>query len=378
MDFKWSSDQTEFRARVRAFLARELPKDWENVAPHGPASQGVTEFSLQFCQKLARDGLLVPHWPVEYGGQGGGAWQHFIVGEEMWAAGEPRGGQYMNVNWIGPTLIRFGTEEHKARYLPPMVQGRELWCQGFSEPGAGSDLASLRTRAVAVAGGYRISGQKIWTSYAALAQTCFLLARTGVDRKGGLAIYLLPMDSPGITVREIPSLVGRGDIHEVFLDDVFVPTSARLGEEGQAWSIITYALANERIGIPRYALAHRILERAVRHLQGSGLFQASEIHRRAGQALAACRAAQLLSYQVIDRRARGLPPNSESSIGRFAVTAAERAVAEFVTEFWPEALCGEDMLALAHHQRAITASIAAGAAEIQLDLIARQFLELPR
>jgi len=378
MDFSWSAQQSEFRQRVRDFLARELPADWEQVAEHGPASSGLTEFSMQFCQKLAREGLLVPHWPAAHGGQDGDAWQHFIVGEEMWAAGEPRGGQYMNVNWIGPTLIRFGSEEQKARYVPPMAAGRVLWCQGFSEPGAGSDLASLRTSAKRTDAGYRINGQKIWTSYAGLATTCFLLARTSEERKGGLAIFLLPMDSAGITVREIPSLVGRGDIHEMFFDDVLVPASARLGEEGQAWQIITYALANERIGIPRYALAEKILDRTVRHLQRTGAYGRAEVRQRAAQALAACRAARYLSYRVIDQRARGLPPSSNSSVGRIAVIAAERAVADFVAEFHFAAVCGADPLSLAHHQRAITAGIAAGAAEIQLNLIASQYLNLPR
>jgi len=378
MDFSWSPQQSDFRQRVRAFLARELPSDWEHLAEHGPASAGLTEFSMKFCQKLAREGLLVPHWPAVYGGHDGGSWQHFIVGEEMWAAGEPRGGQYMNVNWIGPTLIQFGSEEQKARYVPPMAEGRELWCQGFSEPGAGSDLAGLRTRATPAEGGYRVNGQKIWTSYAGLATTCFLLARTNDDRKGGLAIFILPMDSKGITVREIPSLVGRGDIHEVFFDDVFVPSCARLGEEGQAWKIITYALANERIGIPRYALAEKILHRTIRHLQQTGDYSRSEVRQRAAQALSMCRAAQLLSYRVIDQRARGLSPTADSSVGRVAVVAAERAVADFVAEFHLPALCGEDPLSLAHHQRAITSGIGAGAAEIQLNLVATQFLSLPR
>jgi alkylation response protein AidB-like acyl-CoA dehydrogenase len=378
MDFDWSPEQSAFRARVRDFIARELPADWEHVAEHGPASSGITDFSMEFCQKLAKEGMLVPHWPSAYGGQDGGAWQHFIVGEEMWEAGEPRGGQYMNVNWIGPTLMMFGSPEQQERYIPPMAEGRVLWCQGFSEPGAGSDLASLRTRATPVEGGYRINGQKIWTSYAGLATTCFLLARTSDDRKGGLAIFLMPMDTPGITVREIPSLVGRGDIHEVFLDDVFVPTSARLGEEGQAWPIITYALANERIGIPRYALAEKILTRSVEHLKSTGDYDRAEIRQRAGQALAACRAARALSYRVIDQRDRGLPPTADSSVGRIAVINAERLVAEFVSEFHFEAVTGADPLTLAHHQRAITASVAAGAAEIQLNLIATQFLKLPR
>ena len=378
MNFEWNEEQVAFRQRVRDFLKRTLPPDWDRVAHDGPASKEITAFSYSFCQELAREGLLVPHWPVEHGGGGGDAWQHFIVGEEMWAAGEPRGGQYMNVNWIGPSLIQYATEEQKRRYIPPMVQGRALWCQGFSEPGAGSDLASLRTGAEPISGGYIINGQKIWTSYAGLAETCFLLARTGKERKGGLAIFLVPMDSKGITVREIPALVGRGDIHEVFFDDVIVPDEARLGEEGQAWSIITYALANERIGIPRYGLGERVLDRAIDRLRLTGGYRRADIRQKAARALASCRAARLLSYRVIDQRARGLPPTSDSSVARLAVVAAERAVTEFILEHVPQAMCGDDPVLEAHHQRAITASIAAGAAEIQLNLIAGQFLNLPR
>ena len=188
----------------------------------------------------------------------------------MWIAGEPRGGQYMNVNWIGPTLIRYGSEAQQARYLPPIAEGRALWCQGFSEPGSGSDLASLRTRAVRDGDDYVVNGQKIWTSYAGLADTCFLLARTSDDRKAGISILLVPMDTPGITVRQIPSLIGEGDIHEVFFDDLRVPPSARLGEEGQAWEIVAYSLRNERLGIPRYAFARAALDRAVACSEGSG------------------------------------------------------------------------------------------------------------
>lgn len=378
MDFEWSEEQVAFRQRVRDFLVRTLPPDWDCVAHDGPASKELTAFSYEFCQQLANEGLLVPHWPVEFGGGGGDTWQHFIVGEEMWMAGEPRGGQYMNVNWIGSALIHFASDQQKRTYIPPMAEGRALWCQGFSEPGAGSDLAALRTTATPCEGGYRVNGQKIWTSYAGLAETCFLLARTSQGRKDGLAIFLVPMKSEGITVREIPSLVGRGDIHEVFFDEVFVPTDARLGEEGQAWNIITYALANERIGIPRYALGERVLNRAIEFLCTSGDYRRADVRHKAARALAACRAARLLSYRVIDQRARGMMPTPDSSIGRLAVVYAERAVTEFIIECVPEALCGIDPVAEAHHQRAITSSIAAGAAEIQLNMIATQFLNLPR
>ena len=282
----------------------------------------------------------------------------------------------MNVNWIGPTLMRFGTEEQQVRYIPPMARGQTLWCQGFSEPEAGSDLASLRTRADRDGDGYRINGQKIWTSYAGAADTCFLLARTAPG-KGGISIFLLPMDTPGITVRQIPRIIGEGDIHEVFLDAVQVPASARLGEEGQAWDIVRLSLSLERVGIPRFALASRVLQRAVATLKQAGRFEAGAV-QQAAKAHAACEAARLYSYNIIDQRCQGQPPGPEASAARYATVNAERAVSEFVVEHLPEALAGGDPLLLAHHQRAIVAGIASGAAEIQLNLIATELLQLPR
>ncbi|HXC37472.1 MAG TPA: acyl-CoA dehydrogenase family protein, partial [Burkholderiales bacterium] len=169
-----------------------------------------------------------------------------------------------------------------------------------------------------------------------------------------------------------------GDIHEVFFDGVEVPETAVLGREGEAWSIITYALSNERVGIPRYALARRAVERAVDLLKARGEFKRADVRRRAAQALAFCEAARMLTYRVLDDRARGLPPSPEASVARTAVAAAERNATEFVVEFVPEAIAGADDLLLEHHQRAIVASIAAGAAEIQLNLIANQLLRLPR
>ena len=375
MDFAWTTEQDQFRETVRAFLAEHLPEDWEAQA-HGPGSEHQTAFSKVFCARLAEAGLLVPHWPEEWGGRNLDAWSAFILAEEMWMAGEPRGGQYMNVNWIGPTLMRFGTTEQQAQYIPPMAQGQSLWCQGFSEPEAGSDLASLRTRAERDGDRYRINGQKVWTSYAGEADTCFLLARTDAGKRG-ISIFLLPMDTPGITVRQIPSVIGDGDIHEVFFDDVELPASARLGEEGQAWDIVRAALALERVGIPRFALASKTLHRTVARLKAQRRFGHGAVEQ-AARANAACEAARLYSYQIIDQRHQGLTTGAEANAARYATVNAERLVGEFVVEHIPEALAGGDTMLLAHHQRAIVAGIASGAAEIQLNLIATNLLELPR
>ena len=380
MDFDWTREDRNFRMRVREFLDRELPADWDSISRHGPGSVEQTAFSLEFCPKLAEAGLLVPHWPAEWGGSDRSTWEHFILGEEMWAVGEPRGAQYMNVNWIGPTLMRFGTDEQKARYIPQMAAGQAIWRQGFSEPNAGSDLASLRTRAERDGDDYVINGTKIWTSYAGLAQYCFLLARTAGEGNGkaGIAIFLVPMSTPGIEVRPIPSLIGDGDIHETFFTDVRVPASARLGEEGQAWSIISYSPANERVGIPRYALASRVLDGMVRQLVEAGRFSDPVVQSRAGSAYAACEAARMLVYRTVDQRAKGHPPGPGSNIARVSVIDADHIVTDFGLDFTPENFSGNlHPASLSHHERAIVAGIAAGAAEIQLELIARRYLELP-
>jgi alkylation response protein AidB-like acyl-CoA dehydrogenase len=378
MDFGWTEEQREFRQRLRDFLAEHLPPDWERLAHHGPGSETQTRFSREFCGRLAEAGLLIPHWPKEWGGGDFDPWRQVILAEEMWAAGEPRGAQYMNVNWIGPTLMRYGSEAQKARYLPPMARGDAIWCQGFSEPDAGSDLASLRTRAEREGDTYRINGQKIWTSYAGLAETCFLLTRTGADRKKGISIFLVPMDTPGIEVRQIPSIIGEGDIHEVFFTDVIVPADARLGDEGEAWAIIAYSLTNERLGIPRYALARRALDRAVGLLQGRGEFAAEAVRIEAARAAALCEGARVASYALIDKRVRGIAIGAEASSARTATVMAERTVAEFVVEYVPEALADQEPFLKMHHQRGIVAGIASGAAEIQLNLIASDVLELPK
>jgi alkylation response protein AidB-like acyl-CoA dehydrogenase len=234
------------------------------------------------------------------------------------------------------------------------------------------------TRAVRDGDTYRVTGQKIWTSYATLADTCFLLCRTSDDRKRGISILLVPMDTPGITVRQIPSLIGEGDIHEVFFDDMVVPATALFGEEGQAWEIIGFSLTNERLGIPRYSLARAALDRAVGLLQEAGEWGGEAVRIEAAHCAALCEAARMASYAIVGARARGEAVGAESSSARFATIMAERRVAEFVVEYLPEALADAHPYLKMHHQRGIVAGIAAGAAEIQLNIIATDVLKLPR
>ena len=378
MNFEWNDQQSSFRKGIEDFLAVNLPDDWEEFSKHGPGSRELTEFARGFCRKLAENGMLFPHWPKEIGGDGLGPWEQQILAEVMWEWGEPRGGQYMNVNWIGPTLVKYGTEAQKTKYLPQIASGEMLWCQGFSEPNSGSDLASLRTRAELEGDHYKVNGQKIWTSYAGLADTCFLLTRTNDDRKRGITILLVPMDTPGITVRQIPSMIGEGDIHEVFFDDVVVPVGQRFGEEGQAWEIISFSLANERLGIPRYHLARAALDRAVGMLKQAGAFSADTVKAEAARCAALCEAARTTVYAVVQKRVDGTVIGPDASSARFATVMAERAVSEFIVEYLPEALAGGSAYLQMHHQRGIVAGISSGSAEILLNIIATEVLELPR
>ncbi len=378
MEFGWTPEQAEARERIIAFLAEHLPPNWEEMAIHGPGSRPVIEFSKHFCPKLSDAGMLVPHWPAQWGGHDGTAWEHFIIGEELWAAGEPRGAQYMNVNWLGPVLMKYAGPKQLARYMPPIIGGQAIWCQGFSEPSGGSDLAALKTQAVPVVGGYRVNGAKIWTSYAGLADHCFLLARTSAERKKGILILLVDMKSAGISVREIPSLIGRGDIHEVFFDDVFVPDECRLGEAGQAWEIINYGLQAERIGIARYAFSRRILDLAAQRLRSEERLRQPHIEAALGRAAAYCEAARMMVYRVVSERAHGRDAGAYANLARLSVIRADRHVNDFLMTYAPEGMFSERSLQRAHHQRAIAAGIAAGAAEVHMNIAAYQYLNLPR
>src|SRR5262245_28390659 len=270
MDFAFAPEDERFRTELRAFLAEELPAWWRGMFVDDPRA---LPFTRAFCRKLAARGRLTMAWPREHGGGEASVWRQAVLREEMWAHDEPRGPQYMNLNYIGPCIMRFGTDAQKRRFLPPMAAGEVVWTQGFSEPGAGSDLASVATRAERTDGGYVVTGQKTWNSYAdAPADWCFLLARTARTerRHDGLSVLLVDMRSAGITVRPIDTMAGPHEFNEIFFDGARVAEECRLGAEGQGWEIATAGLAFERVGIARYARAGRVIELLVEHVRRSG------------------------------------------------------------------------------------------------------------
>jgi alkylation response protein AidB-like acyl-CoA dehydrogenase len=380
MEFAWSAEQVAFRRRLRTFLERNLPEDWLGAyARKGPGSHTQMAFARTFVPAMAQEALLTRHWPPEYGGENSSPWEHMILSEELWSSGEPRSSAYMGTNFIGPAIMRFGTPEQKEFHLGRIARGEVLWCQGFSEPSAGSDLASRRTRAEPVQGGYLINGSKIWTSYAHSADYCFLLARTEGRAHGGITVFMLDMKTPGILIRPIDSLAGEGDLHEVFFTDVFAPYDARLGDEGKGWSIVRAALHGERVGAARYEFARRAVHRAVAYLQERNRFGDAVVQSRAAHALAMGEAARVLVYKVVDHRVKGLPPTADTSLARYAMMQADRAAANFILDFAPEAAAEEaDPYLFMLFEKSITAGIAAGASEIQLNLISRDYLNLPQ
>src|SRR5437879_1507739 len=209
MEFGWSDEDEAFRDELRGVLAEMLPTDWLEREADPSETEHVAR-SRGYAKQLADRGWLVPHWPREYGGDEAGPWRMTVLAEELWAHGEPRGPQYMNVNWIGPTIMAYGTDAQKRSHLPRIAAGDVIWCQGFSEPDAGSDLAALSTRAVRDGDVYVVNGQKIWTSFAHMARFGILIARTDPDvaKHQGISYLVCPMHAPGIEVRPIVEMTG--------------------------------------------------------------------------------------------------------------------------------------------------------------------------
>jgi alkylation response protein AidB-like acyl-CoA dehydrogenase len=379
MEFAFDEADAAFRSDLVGFLDRELAKGWTR-SEFGLGSAVYSDFSKDFVRVLAAEGWLTPHWPQEYGGGGQGAWQHFVLGEEMWKRGEPRGPQYMNVNWVGPAIIKYGTEEQKKALLPPIARGEVFWCQGFSEPEAGTDLAALRTRATRDGDGYLLNGQKIWTSYANAADYCFLLARTGsvADGRDGISVFLLPLKTPGVEVRRIEGFVGAHSFNELFLTDVRVPANCLLGEENKGWQIVRRTLAYERVGAPRYARAARVLDGLADWCRTADLLADAGVQEQFGNARALCEAARVLVYRVIDERAKAKEPSPLAYQARAAMVQAERAVGDLALDVMGSEALVEQSVGDAQFRNSLGAGIAAGSYEVQLNLITRLILKLPK
>ena len=250
MDFAFSPEEQAFRQQVRAFLD-------EGLRERPAGGLDAWQFHRAFVQKLASQGWLTLAWPQEWGGQGAGYMMQLVYNEEMARYDAPAND--IGSDRVGPTIMLYGTDEQKARYLPPIVKGEAVWCQGFSEPGAGSDLASLQTRAVEDGDTFVINGSKIWTSLAHFAESMILLARTDPDapKHKGISCLLVDMTLPGITVRPLTTITGTHEFNEMFFDEVRVPAESMLGPVNEGWRVAMTTLSHERGGVAKLHLGTR-------------------------------------------------------------------------------------------------------------------------
>ncbi len=367
--------RTELRDLVRA----EVPEHYLGAFTDDPADLAVAQ---RFCRTLADRNLLCMAWPEQFGGRDASVWEQTVVREEMWAHHEPRGAQYMGVNWVGPIIMRHGTPEQQRTHLPPIAAGEVIWCQGFSEPEAGSDLASLRTTARPDGGGWLVSGQKIWTSYATMAQWCFLLARTSkVEKKQqGLTIFLVPMDDPAITVRPIRCMMGPHHLNEVFFDDLRVTPAHVLGTVDQGWSIVQDVMSFERVGIARYARCERLLAAAPTVLGDRWDELPAELRARWVRMLTHCRRARLMAYRVVEMQSTGQVRPGDAAAYRIAVTKLDQDSAEVLSDIAAEVSHDDPRAAWFlgevedHWKYSQASTVSSGSIEMQRILLSRSLL----
>src|SRR5579863_4396136 len=328
MDFNYSAEDEAFRREFRAWLEQNAP---HNVAPpvDGMSDEGEDDWSrkIGWYRKLASGGWTCVDWPKDYGGRGLSILQTIIYHEELQRFNAPMPFIGSGPSLIGPTLMQWGTDEQKRRFVPKIITGEEVWCQGYSEPNSGSDLASLQTRAIEEGDYFRINGQKIWTSQAQYADWAFVLCRTDPEapKHRGISYILVDMKTPGITVRPLLQMTGARGFNEVFSDDVRVPRKNLVGEKNNGWQVAITTLMYERNagggGRPLLAAVDE-MARLARHVQRNGrpAWEDAGVRQKIADFKCEAEALRLTSLRNLTRRLKGLPPGAEGSILKLGAT----------------------------------------------------------
>jgi hypothetical protein len=393
LQLRYSESDEKLRAELRAWLAEAVPA--HGPAPVGPDWRARREYDTAWQRKLFEAGYAGINWPKQYGGRDLSPSEQLVYYEETARADAP----YVGVNFVGlrhggPTLIAEGTPEQKARHLPQILRGEQVWCQGFSEPGAGSDLASLRTRAVRDGDRYIVNGQKIWTSYAQVADYCELLVRTdpNAPKHRGITWLILPMDAPGIEIRPLMTLSGEGEFSEVFLEDVPVAVENRVGAENDGWRITNVTLRFERgtaFASEMYHLQEmlgelaRLARRVTRH--DARAWDDAALRREVGHLQAQLDALwAMLKLGVSEAGADGVPGVGASALKLFYTEVYQHVGELGLRILGRAALCRDDVAGLPSRvlsQRAmqsLSLTIAAGTSQVQRNIIAERILGLPK
>jgi pimeloyl-CoA dehydrogenase large subunit len=338
MDLRFTPEEVAFRDEVRAFFKQALPANIKKKMTEG--RHLVKDDLVTWQRILAQKGWAVPHWPVEYGGTGWSPMRQYLFQEEMMMAPAPPPLPF-GVNMVGPVIYTFGSDAQKARFLPRIVNIDDWWCQGFSEPGAGSDLASLKTTAKRDGDHYVVNGQKTWTTLAQYADWIFCLVRTdaAVKKQEGISFLLIDMKSPGITVRPIETIDGGHEVNEVFFDDVRVPAENLVGQENKGWDYAKFLLGNERVGIARIGLSkqrvRRIKELAAKEMNGERPYiENTRFREKLAAVEIELKALEMTQLRVVAgeaKRERG-KPDPASSILKIKGSEIQQATTELLLE----------------------------------------------
>lgn len=380
MDLAFTPEEEQFAAEARAWLAAALAQ--ADLPDRFASLEEEIDWGRRWQARLAGDRWVGIHWPAAYGGRSATPVEVALFNMEYARSGAPQPVNRVGINLAGPTLLAHGTEDQRRRWLPSILDASELWCQLFSEPDAGSDLASLATRAEPCEGGWRLTGQKVWTSYAQFARWGICLARTDPDapKHRGISYLVVDMAAPGIEIRPLRQITGESEFNEVFLDGVFVPTDQLVGELHAGWTVANTTLAHERgTNFPfKEQVVHEVyLDRLYRAAAQRGLLEDIEVADSLAQAFVELRLLRLHNWRTLTRLGRGEEPGPESSWIKLAWTdmtqhlsEAALAVAEpapTVEGPWPRQWLWSK-----------AASIAGGTSEIQRSIIGERILGLPR
>ena len=329
MDFRFTPEQEAFRQEIRDFLQKALPSS-EAVAEDA----WILGFDRAFSKKLAARGWIGLTWPREYGGQGRNYLDRLILTEELLRHGAPVAAHWLGDRQMGPSILSYGSEAQKAAFLPGIVSGDLVFCIGMSEPGAGSDLAGLQTRAVQEGDEFVLHGQKIWTSFAHQADYCYLVARTTPDgpKHKGISEFLVDMKTPGITIEPIVDMTGAHHFNEVFFDDVRIPQEALVGEKDRGWYQIASQLDYERSGIERLMSNYALMDVIRRHVRDTGRDRSEVVRHRLAQLHIEFTMGKLMIYRVAWLLTQGVVPNAESAAAKAYCTEFEQRLAQAASE----------------------------------------------
>ncbi|MEV0889245.1 acyl-CoA dehydrogenase [Streptomyces microflavus] len=382
MDLTYTEAEEEFRRRLGEWLAAVLPGLPPKPSPDDWPARRAYDTTWQ--RMLYDAGYAGLHWPEDAGGRGATPTQHLIFLEETEKAGAPYvGANFVGLLHAGPTVAAEGTAEQRARWLPPVLRGDEVWCQGFSEPDAGSDLAALRTRAVRDGDDYVVSGSKIWTSHAEVADWCELLVRTDPDapKHRGISWLAMPMDAAGITVRPLRTLAGSTEFAEVFLDEVRVPVRNRVGAENDGWRVTMVTLSFERgtAFVGEVVACRRTLDALAAEARRNGKWDDAVLRRRLGRLNAEFRALwRLTQWNVAESERTGGVPGIGGSVFKLRYSRTRQELYEAAAEVLGADAFDLDREWALDRLSSLSYTIAAGTSQIQRNIVAERILGLPK